>query len=125
MLRFLKSLSPRKKLKINTLLDNQLFLHFVLTNLLERNEMLHQNLQVKGELAEKLLLYDKIVIPTADFAIIPILIDWFGDKLFQEILERNVFSFIRCKGWPGYTGWGRGLIKFEIRKKENTKVSKW
>jgi hypothetical protein len=67
----------------------------------------------RAHLASQLLLYEHVVIPTNDFAIISALINWMGLEEFEEALDNSTFSFLRRRAL-GYSGNGVGLIEFLI-----------
>lgn len=109
------------------LFDSQLHLHFDLTTkpAFKANQIFG-NMQLKGRFAEKLILYDMLIVPTTDFAIVSALIDWMGPPTFMEALETKAIEFFKYSGFLGYSGNGVGLAHFEIRRGRNvTKPLDW
>lgn len=67
-------------------------------------------------LANYLLLYDQIIIPTGNFQILPVLRLILGDDIFSELIYSNVIVLARHNEWFAYTGNGVGLNYFSISK---------
>lgn len=65
-------------------------------------------------LANYILLYDQIVIPTGNFLILPVLRIMLGDDVFEELLKNNVIVLARHDKWFSYIGNGGGLQFFSI-----------
>lgn len=108
-----------------SIIDNKLFIRLDLDHSLRANSFFQTNVASRAHLASQLLLYDSIIIPTTDFGIIPILINWLGLKEFEAVLELSVFRFIRRKGLFGYLGNGNGINAFLISPSENSKFDWW
>lgn len=98
----------------STLLANDLLLAWDMDPPKERFLAYTQDNSVAGHLIETLLFYDRIIIPTVDFAIIVPLVHWFGVDLFTEMLIAEAISFVRFTGGLSYVGNGHGLTIFEI-----------
>jgi hypothetical protein len=109
----------------NSIVDNRLFVHLDLDHSLRANSFFQTNVANRAHLASQLLLYDAIIIPTIDFGIIPILINWFGLKDFEAALDTSVLNFIRRKGILGYGGNGIGLGNITILPGENMVFEWW
>ena len=58
----------------DTILDSFLYIRLDLNHTDKANGEFRKDASKKGHLANQLLLYDQIVIPTKDFGIVPILI---------------------------------------------------
>ncbi len=69
---------------------------------------------IAGRIMEDLLLYNQVVIPTVDYAVIVPLVHWLGANLVREMLESDALSFVRFRGGLGYIGNGVGLALYEI-----------
>lgn len=96
------------------IIDSRLFIRLDLSNALLINQDFAQNSKNKTHFASQLLLYDKIVIPTTDFGIVPILISWFGLTDFEKALDSGALQFLRRDGLLAYNGGlGIGLIRIE------------
>lgn len=101
-------------MKSDTIIDSRLWISHDLTRTEERNSAFRANSANRAHLANQLLLYDRIVVPTNDFGIVPILINWFGLGHFKYTLESGSISFLRRIGLLGYAGNGNGICTFEI-----------
>lgn len=105
----------------DSIVDNRLFIHPEMDFTPKYNLMYQTNFTVRSHLATQMLLYDRIVIPTNDFGIVPVLINWMGLKIFRKAVEANTFEFIRKTNLLGYSGNGGGLCEFTMnpgQKKE-------
>lgn len=112
-------------MKSDSIVDNKLYIRHNFDGFYERNFNFQNNSFIKGHLANQLLLYDEIVIPTRDFGIIPILIKWMGLELFNEAINSNAFYFIRIKDVVGYFGADNdGIITFTA-KRGKSKTWSW
>lgn len=74
---------------------------------------LGSNSYVKGEFAEKLLLYDRVIIPTFDFSVFPVLIVWLGSDTLERLIDQGAITFVRHIGFIGYLGQD-GLVMFKV-----------
>lgn len=102
------------------IIDSRLYVHIDFSNAAQINQAFAQNRRNKSHLANQLLLYEKLIIPTIDFGIIPTLISWLGTSNFIEVLDSNALAFIRKDGIIAYNGGlGLGLIKIEKGKNSN------
>jgi hypothetical protein len=110
-------------MKNTKILDHRFFIRLDFDHSLKANIFFQTNPQNRENLANQLLLYDEIVIPTKDFGIVPIIINWFGLKLFIEALENNTFSFLHTNSLLGYGGNGLGISGFTIT--DGGKLFKW
>jgi hypothetical protein len=68
----------------------------------------------RGCFAGQSLLYDSLVIPTSDFGIVPIALQWIGLSSFRQALDEGDLQFVRYRSWLGYAGNGDGVIAFHI-----------
>jgi len=105
----------RGSLQLYQLLDSQLMIHLqdFEKGTLATAQELSSNNPVKGSFAEKLLLYDRVIIPTIDFSIIPILLVWLGSSTLENLLDQGAIGFVRNPSFIGYQG-GKGPCSFQI-----------
>ena len=90
-----------------------------------KNEELRYDLRRRGLFAEKLLLYDTLVIPTLDCGIIPVLITWIGPSLFEELLDEGALKFCRRQSLVAYGTGGLAMIKIEPPEQEKEQFVLW
>lgn len=112
-------------MKSDSIIDSRLFIRLDLDISLKANFLFQINSRSRAHLANQLLLYDKIIIPTKDFGIVPILINWLGLKTFNKALDSDTFLFLRTKALLGYAGGGKGLMEFTILEGATKKFSWW
>lgn len=97
------------------IVDSRLWIRLDLDTSLKGNILFKIDPRNRAHLASQFLLYDKIIIPTKDYGIIPILISWMGLSTFKNALESNSLGFIYLKSMLGYSGRGTGLTNFIIK----------
>ena len=68
--------------------------------------------EVKRSLANYILLYDQIFIPTGNLQILPVLRMLLGEDIFDELLKNNIIVLARYDKWFSYVGNGGGLNFF-------------
>ncbi len=78
-----------------------------------------------GHFASQLLTYDQIIIPTIDFGVIPILVNWIGTDLLVECLRQNTLLFAHRPSLLGYLGNGLGINAFVIKPGEEKPFLWW
>lgn len=61
-------------------------------------------------LANYILMYDQVVIPTGNLQILPVLRIMLGEDIFDELIKNNVIVLARYNKWPIYGGNGSGLL---------------
>lgn len=66
-----------------------------------------------ARLANYLLTYDQVIIPTGNFHVVAVLRRMLGEDIFDELLKTKAIVFARFDEWIGYTG-GQGLIVFKV-----------
>lgn len=66
-----------------------------------------------NRLADYLLMYDQIVIPTGNLQILSVLRFMLGDDVLFELLETRTIVFTRFDQWFGYAG-SAGVIFFKV-----------
>lgn len=71
--------------------------------------------EVKRSLANYILLYDQIFIPTGNLQILPVLRMLLGEDVFDELLKNNIIVLARYDKWFSYAGNGGGLIFFSTK----------
>lgn len=98
-----------------SLLANELFLPWDPSQKRTRLTAFLDSPWIAGRVLESMLLYDTVVVPTVDFAVIVPLIHWLTPSVFKEALGTDALSFVRYRGTLGYIGNGHGLQMFEIR----------
>jgi hypothetical protein len=76
---------------------------------------------IRGKIAELLIFYDKIIIPTGNFQVLPIMRLVLGDFIFTELIRNKSIVFARYNKWFGYIGNGGGLSFFTVSDGENSK----
>ena len=97
------------------LLNCHLLIHPELIDQLPRiHTLIGDRPAILGMLADRLFLYDRVVIPTADFSIAPVLVGWLGDGLLTELLDSGALSFLRYRERLGYGSDGIGLATYRI-----------
>jgi hypothetical protein len=62
-----------------------------------------------GRLADYILLYDQIIIPTGNLQILPVLRLMLGEDVFDELIRSKAIVLARFDQWFGYVGTG-GVI---------------
>lgn len=112
-------------MKSYSIVDSRLFISLDLDISLKANSLFQSNSNNRAHLANQLLLYDQIIIPTKDFGIVPILINWMSLKIFNKALDSDAFLFIHRKDLLGYAGNGVGISGFVISPGEDSKQWSW
>jgi hypothetical protein len=111
-----------------SLLETELYVrHDFSPDTFLKNDALRYDIRRRGLFAEKLLLYDTMVIPTHDLGIIPVLITWIGPHLFEQLLDEGTLRFCRLRSFVAY-GRGSGLVMLRIEpptKEEREKSVFW
>lgn len=100
--------------ELSSIVDSRLWIRLNADSSLKVNVSFHTNQNNLAHFAAQLLLYDRVIIPTKDFGILPILISWMGAPLFVEALEMGVLGFVRPRDLIGYAGNGLGISGFGI-----------
>ena len=113
--RFLTPITPRP----STLLANDLFLPWDLEPPGRRLRAYTEDRELAGQVLERLLFYNRVVVPTVDFSIVVPLVHWIGVPILKELLVSEALSFVRFRGTLGYAGNGNGLVLFEMHPGEN------
>ena len=98
-----------------SLLANDLFLPWDPSTNRSRMSAFLDSPWIAGRTLEAMLLYDQVIIPTVDFAVIIPLIHWLTPGVFKEALVSGALSFVRYRGGLAYIGNGNGLGIFQFR----------
>ncbi len=85
----------------------------MLKNLERGSDMMVQSPAYWACIANYILLYDQIVIPTGNFQILPVLRLILGEAVFDELIRNKVIVLARFDQWFGYVG-GGGIKFFHI-----------
>ncbi len=112
-------------MRSDIIVDSRLSINHSLDHTLRANSLFLTNAANRAHLANQLLLYDKVVIPTKDFGIIPILIYWFGPKSFERVLKAGAIYFLHRPTLLGYAGNGVGISGFIIQPSEERSFEWW
>lgn len=112
-------------MKSDSIIDSRLFIRLDLDISLKINSLFQTSLNNVSHLANQLLLYENIIIPTKDFGIVPILINWLGLKTFNKAIESDTFSFLHRKDLLGYAGNGVGISGFIISQGDRKEWTWW
>jgi hypothetical protein len=91
----------------------------MLQNLESASDNMYRSTQFWARLANYLLLYDQIVIPTGNFQVVAVLRLMLGEEIFDELIRTNVIVLARFDQWFGYVGNGAGLGFFQIHDGPN------
>jgi len=101
-----------------TLLTTELWPQIGMDDAPTINKMFRDDRERMAQFGAQLLLYDRIVIPTNDFAILDILATWLGFNRVVELFESDSLRLIRLKECLGFAGNGNGLCSFTIGEGE-------
>lgn len=77
------------------------------------SDMMVNGLAYWARLADYLLMYDQIVIPTGNLQILSVLRFMLGDDILLELLETRIIVLTRFDQWFGYIGTA-GVIFFKV-----------
>jgi hypothetical protein len=94
--------------------DSSMLVRHDLTPTEPRNQKFISDAANKAHLISQLLLYDRIIIPTLDFAAVAACLEWLGESLFEEAIASGSIGFVRPNGLLGYWGGGVGLCQFKL-----------
>lgn len=83
-------------------------------NMGQPSEMMYQTPAFWARLANYLLMYDQIIIPTGNFQIIAVLRLMLGEDIFDEFLRNRTIVLARYDQWMCYVGNGGGLLTFAV-----------
>jgi hypothetical protein len=114
--------APRRP---NAIVDSRLHVKHDFTPANLRNKEFLSEPENSAHLANQLLLYEHLIIPTNDFGIVPALIQWLGIKNFEESLENGTLSFLRRRGFLAYVGNGNGISDVLIEDTRDKPFEWW
>lgn len=109
----------------DVIVDSRLSINHSLDHTLKANSLFLANPSNRAHLANQLLLYERIVIPTKDFGIVPILISWFGLKGFERVLRAEAINFLHRPDLLGYAGNGGGISGFVVQPTQEKPFDWW
>lgn len=66
-----------------------------------------------SRLANYILLYDQIIIPTSNLQVLPVLRNILGEDIFDELVKNKIIVLARYDQWISYGGNGQGLSFFK------------
>ena len=69
-----------------------------------------------SRLANYVLLYDQIIVPTGDLQVLPVLRLMLGEGVFDELVRNRAIVLARFDHWFGYAGNGVGIVFFQIKR---------
>lgn len=79
------------------------------------------SIETRAALANYILLYDQIYIPTGNLQILPVLRMLLGEDVFDELIKNNVIVLSRYNTWFSYMGNGGGLNFFSIESGDKSR----
>src|ERR1039458_6059578 len=98
----------------DAIMDGSLYPRHYTSDLEQRNGAFFLEPRMRSHFASQLLLYEHVIIPTNDFAIVPALLQWMGRDAFEEALDSGTVTFLRRKGSLMYAGSGVGLNEYTL-----------
>jgi len=72
-----------------------------------------------SRLANYILLYDQIIVPTGNLQVLPVLRLMLGEGVFDELVRDRAIVLARFDQWFGYGGNGAGIVFFQIKPNPN------
>lgn len=99
-----------------TVLDHRFYVPLQLHGSTDANRRELSGSHLLGHLANQLLAFDSVVIPTMDFAVAPYLAERLGASLLIDLLQSGAVQFIRRPGMLGYVGAGNGISQFLVQE---------
>lgn len=88
-------------------------------NLFDLSESLAKDPDYWSRLANYILLYDQIIIPTGNLQVLAVIRRMLGDDILQELIRARVIVFARFDEWLAYRGDGSGLVFFRVERRKN------
>jgi len=108
-----------------SIIDSRLFIRHDLTPTPKTNLNFSLNPSNKSHFASQILIYDSILIPTLDFGIVPILINWLGLDNFKKLNNSSSIKFIRRNGFIAYVGNRNGISIAKIERGDSKNWQWW
>lgn len=109
----------------DSIIDSRLWIPFSLESIHRNNHTFEKSGENEAHLATQLLLYDRIMIPTYDFGILPILLSWMGRPLFEGVLRAKAIAFIKVSKVIGYQSNGSGVSEFVFSDSDSKPFPWW
>jgi hypothetical protein len=117
--------TPPIKMRPDAIVDWKLYVKHNVAHADVENAAFFANGANRGHFGSQLLIYEHIVIPTNDFAVVPGLIGWMGIEAFEEALDSEAISFQRRLGLLGYAGNGAGILLMGIMDTPQKPFEQW
>jgi len=109
----------------DAIVDKRLLVRLDLDHSLKANSFFMTDPLNRSHFANQLLLYDTIIAPTKDFAIIPILISWLGLGLAADLLEERSLQFLHYPSMLSYVGNGVGISALLVKPSQERPFEWW
>ena len=72
-----------------------------------------------SRLANYVLLYDQIIVPTGNLQVLAVLRLMLGEGVFDELIRNRAIVLARFDQWFGYAGNGAGIVFFQVKPNPN------
>lgn len=105
-----------------SLMYGRLLIPFESTGTLPVAQRLMLDREEFAEFLRAYLLYDSLIVPTVDFAVLPVLAGWIGPRNLISALRTGHIKIVRYKGAISYIGNGSGLATFYLKSNEGWEV---
>jgi hypothetical protein len=110
---------------MSSVLENELFIRCDLHPSHAKQRSVANSTQSMELFVTQLLLYDKIYIPTNDFAILPVLLHWVGFDVLKALLQSRAVGFVRPDALHCYMGGGEGLVTYRFSDRTERPFEWW
>jgi hypothetical protein len=67
-----------------------------------RSDIMIRSTEQWARLANYLLLFDQIVVPTGNFQVLPVIRLMLGEEIFDELIGSKTIILARFNNWFGY-----------------------
>src|ERR1017187_533294 len=114
-----------KPTRPDAIVDSRLYVKHDVGHADVRNTSFFADPANRAHLASQLLLYEHVLIPTNDFAVVPALIDWMGIDGFGEAIDCGAIGFLRRRGVLGYASDGLGVQLFAFSDTPEKPYREW
>jgi hypothetical protein len=105
-----------KRKRMKSIWDSWMWIRLDLEPAQIANEEFQSDRANRAHFGSQLLLYDRIIIPTKDFGIVPILANWCGLDLLKHLLETKSLAFVWHEFHVAYAGNGGGLYQLKVEE---------
>ena len=112
-------------MRSQTIVDTRLSVALDLDTSLKANSFFFMDPLARAHLANQLLIYDQLAIPTKDFAAAAIFIHWLGLKEMERLLRSGSLAFLHRPSLLGYAGNGNGISGFIIQPSKESGFAWW